>query len=157
MTNYSYDRRQASETPSFDAVVKRNLEPKLQVAYRKAVKVADKIEDVLNDSTPWPKRVEVMQKLCAESAQAAYVVMDLLRPILIKGRAEALNLRLNDATALSDELHLLDGHRNALFGFMGKQDHDSYEREWETLTHTIAMSISYVSQFYKQLKQSYHA
>lgn len=152
---YSYDRRQASETPSFDAVVKQNLESKLQAAANKAAKIADKIEDVLNDSTLWPKRVEVMQKLCAESAQTAYVVMDLLRPIMIKGRAEALVLHLNDATALSDELHLLDGSRNALFGFMGKQDHDSYEREWKTLTHNIAMSVGYVLQFYRQLKGHY--
>jgi len=152
----TYDRRQASETPSFDAVVKANLEPKLLAAANKAAKIADKVEDTIQDMRlPWSKRVELAKKLCAESAQAAYAVLDLLRPILIKGRAEALVLHLNDATALSDELHLLDASRNALFGFMGKQDHDSYEREWKDLTHKLAMNITYVLQFYRQLKGHY--
>lgn len=158
---YSYDRRAShnSATPSFDAIVKANLEPKLKAFGDRAVKIADKVEDALKSSKPWAVRVEAMTKLLNDAAEVAYKVIDLLRPIVNKGRGELAGIEKlgisRDAVALLDELFALDGFRNSIFAFLGKQDPDLYDRQWKDLPHHLAMSVLHIGQFYRQLKENY--
>jgi len=158
---YSYDRRAShnSATPSFDAIVKANLEPKLKAFGDRAVKIADKVEDALKSSKPWAVRVAAMTKLLNDAAEVAYKVIDLLRPIANKGRGELAGIEKlgfsRDAVALLDELFALDGFRNSIFAFLGKQDPDLYDRQWKDLPHHLAMSVLHIGQFYRQLKENY--
>ena len=76
---------QGSSTPSFDAAVKTDLEPKITPIVNRASKLADKAEDT--------KKPEELQKIAETSAQQAYLVLDMLRPVLSKGKGELGDVR----------------------------------------------------------------
>ncbi len=157
--DYSYDRRVASSaTPSFDAVVRTDLGPKLRQNAAKAAKIADKAED-LQRKAHGPmdtRRQEAVASLLRDADQAAYKTLDALRPVLSKGKQELGEITtefdaLRDARSLVQELSKLDGLRMQVQVAAREPDMSTIPR----LLHELAMSCVYVNDFYRQLRNSY--
>lgn len=162
-TPYSYDRRSAaSATPSFDAVAKADLEPKLKQFQDRASKLVDKAEDLAEKmkAKQWVGVDDLradFQKVAAGVAQEAYKVLDKLRPVLSGGRRELEDLKdsqldaARQARALVDELHALD----ALRGRVLEETREAVPSEFVPVLHKLAMGCHWVRMFYKQFREAY--
>lgn len=160
---YSYDRRVASTaTPSFDAVVRTDLGPKLRQNAAKATKVADKAEDLQRKArSPLDARQQKafesdVAGVLRDADQVAYKTLDALRPVLSKGKQELSEVTtefdaLRDARSLVQELSKLDGLRMQVQVAAREPDMSTIPR----LLHELAMSCVYVNDFYRQLRNSY--
>lgn len=140
---------QGSSTPSFDAAVKTDLEPKITPIVNRASKLADKAEDT--------KKPEELQKIAETSAQQAYLVLDMLRPVLSKGKGELGDVREDSpkvvkyASGLVDALKDLDEKRNHILEHKAKMD----PGEIAKAVHNVFMSLSGVKSAYNGLRDHY--
>ena len=163
---YSYDRRAAasSATPGLDAVAKKDHSSKLKSSTARAMRAADKAEDLVEKGNKGKWRGAVkeqvltgLKKAAEDASKAAYAMLDALRPaISSKELAATKGLTMDVAKQsrmLIESLQKLDTGHYAPVATLKVTDRNVHEVP-KTL-HDLAMQMDTVEKVYKQFRAAY--